>query len=379
MFSGDPAPTLPAHQGLRERGMPEPIRQDIRFCTTPDGVQLAMCLYGAGPPIVRAATWMTHLERDVHSSLALGWIEALSRRNTYITYDQRGCGLSSRRVDEVSMEAWIADLKCVIDALGLERCALVGNSHGAAVAVAFAARYPERVSALLLYGSYASSYLADPNPSPRMLEEAEAMFHVARMGWGRGSQAFRQVFVSKFMPRASPADQRMFDESQRLSADGEMAERCLRAMFRIDVRAEVPKVRCPTLVFHARNDQLTQFEAGRKLAATIPGARFVPVDSDNHLPFSDEPCWPQVVREMSEFLARSGVAQAGPAPRLTPRQAEVLRLVAQGQTDKAVARGLALSPRTVEMHMAGALKALDCGTRAEAVARAVSLGLISTA
>ena len=349
----------------------------IRFCTTADGVQLAMALYGSGPPVVKAATWLTHIEGDPTSDMNAHWVAELSSRHQYVTYDTRGCGLSSRRVDEISMDAWLRDLEAVVDHLGLAQFPLLGISQGAAIAVAYAARHPERVSRLVLFGGFATSYFTTGNPDPRIVQEAETLLKVAELGWGgQAGGAFRQVFVSKMMPTSNAQQQRGFDDYQKLTADAATAARHLRAMFNIDVKDEAKQVRCPTLVFHARRDQLIYFDQGRKLAALIPGARFVPVDSDNHLPFADDPSWPVIVRELRQFLGDEVPADV-PAPKLTERQLQVLRAVAAGHTDKQIAKQLQLSPRTVEMHVAGAMKALDCATRAEAVHRAGAAGLLA--
>lgn len=351
------------------------IRQDIRFCSTADGVQLAMALYGSGAPLVKAATWLTHVERDPASGLNRPWIKELSRNRQYVTYDARGCGLSSREVADISFEAWVNDLETVVDSLGLERFPLLGMSQGAPIAIAYAARHPERVSRLVLVGPYATSYYTSGNPDPRIVEEAETLLKVMQLGWGRGGSAFSRVFVSKLMPGASPELQREFNEYQLATATPDAAVRSLRAMYSVNVKEEARKVACPTLIFHARNDQSINFEQGRKVAALIPGARFVPLDSDNHLPLEAEACWPRVFQEVSEFLGDTGMA-GGEAASLTARQTEVLRHVATGKTDKQIARDLGLSPRTIEMHVAGAMKALDCATRAEAVARAGHAGLL---
>lgn len=350
--------------------------QDIRFCSSTDGVQLAMALNGSGPHLVKAATWLTHIERDLESSHTRQWIDELSRKHTFVTYDTRGCGLSDRRAKNISLDAWVEDLEAVVDVLKIDRFPLLGISCGGAVAVAYAAKHPERVSRLILFGAYATSYFTTGNPDPKIAEEAETLIKVAALGWGKGGQAFRQVFVSKFMPNATQQQQHDFDDYQRLTATPEMATQCIRAMFNINIKEEARRVRCPTLVFHARNEQLILFEQGRKLAALIPGARLVPIESDNHVPFAGEACWPTIAQEMRLFLGESG--DQTKAAVLTSRQTEVLRMVSQGMTDKQIAKVLSLSPRTVEMHVAGALKLLKCTTRAEAVHIATLCGLLTT-
>jgi pimeloyl-ACP methyl ester carboxylesterase/DNA-binding CsgD family transcriptional regulator len=347
-------------------------RQDIRFCTTPDGVRLAMAIYGGGPPLVRAATWLTHIERDPTSIHNRPWIEELSRTHSYVTYDMRGCGLSARRVDNFTLDAWVSDLATVIDATGAERVPILGISQGAAIAIAYAARHPERVSALVLLGGYSTSYFSARDPHPRALEEGEMLVQLVRMGWGSGLPAFRRVFVAKFFPDASPQFQEEFDEYSNLSCDAETAARTLDGQFRINVREEAKRIQCPALVMHAQGDQVVMFDQGRRLASLIPGAQFVPLKGQHHVPLDTDACWPQVMQEIRGFLG----VRSGETPRLTARQQEVLQLVAEGRTDKQIAKALELSPRTVEMHVAGVLKALGCATRAEAVHRAGEAGLL---
>ena len=351
-------------------------RQEIRFCKSSDGVDLAMALYGAGSPLVKAATWLTHVERDQTSPLDRALIDEFAPRFRYITYDSRGCGLSQRRVAEISMEAWVTDLEAVVDALGLASFPLLGISQGAAIAVAFAARHPQRVSQLVLMGGFASSYFTTPGVDPKKLEEAETLLKLVELGWGSAQPAFRNVFVSKLLPDASDEQRRDFDALQQATATPETATRYLRAMFNVNVRDAATQVRCPTLVMHQKGDQMIYFDQGRRLAALIPGARFVPLEGSNHIPYEYEPAWAGFVQQVRPFL---GVDErtAAPAGGLTPRQREVLQRVAFGQTDKSIARALELSPRTIEMHAAGAMKALGSKTRAEAVRAASEQGLLT--
>lgn len=354
--------------------------REIRFCRSADGVELAMALYGSGPPLVKAATWLTHVESDHASPFERAMIAAVSPYRRFVTYDARGCGLSQRQVEDVSMDAWLRDLEAVVDDQGLERFALLGISQGAAIAVAYAARYPERVSQLVLLGGFATSYLSAANPDPRIAEEAQTLIKLVELGWGSASPAFRQVFVSRFLPDATAEQWRIFDDLQKATATPQMAARYLRTMFSVSVKAQAQQIRCPTLVMHVKGDQTVRFEQGRRLAALIPNARFVPLPGNNHVPFESEAAWTLLVQEMRAFLGigATEVATALPSPRsaLTARQLEVLARVAAGQTDKQIARALQLSPRTVEMHVAGAMKALGGKTRAEAVRQAAQQGLL---
>lgn len=345
------------------------LHREIRFCTSPDGVQLATAVYGSGPPLLKAATWLSHVDYAPPGMVYPALVDEFSRTHTYIEYDTRGSGLSQRRVDDVSFEAWVRDLETVADAYGYQRFVLLAFTCAAGVAVEYAARHPQRVSHLILYGGFATSYHSTSKPDPAIRREGDLLVEVAEVGWGSNCAAFRQVFVSKFMPDATADQQRVFDRLQRETATPDVAARYLRAMYAMNVKGAAARVRCPTLVLHAKDDQMVHFEQGRRLASLIPGARFVPLEGRNHVPFANEPAWTEFVREVRQFLGDGLQPQnrAASSPlRLTPRQLDVLRRVACGQTDKQIARSLSLSPRTIEMHVAAALKALGCKTRAEA-------------
>jgi pimeloyl-ACP methyl ester carboxylesterase/DNA-binding CsgD family transcriptional regulator len=348
--------------------------EQIRFCTSADGTRIAVATAGEGPALVKAATWLTHIERERQNLFTRHWVSELSRGHQLIRYDSRGCGLSDREVETISMEAWVGDLEAVVASAGLERFALFGMSQGAAIAVHYAARHPEKVSQLVLYGGCARGLLKR-NPPPKVVEAAQAMLKAAELGWGADSSSFRQVFISQLLHDATAEQQRAVDEAQRLTISGANAVRFMQEVFQIDVRKSAPKVRCPALVFHAKDDPCFPFDEGRRLAALIPNARFVPLASKNHLPLETEAAWPAFLSELRAFLPAASGREPACGVRLTPRQAQVLREVGLGQTDKQIARKLSLSPRTVEMHVANALVALKCRTRAEAVRRATELKL----
>jgi pimeloyl-ACP methyl ester carboxylesterase len=349
------------------------MQQDIRFCTTSDGVTIVTAATGSGPPLVRAGTWISHLECDLADEDVATMIAGLSRNHTLLRYDSRGCGLSDRRIPSLTFDDFVDDLEAVVASRGLKRFPLLGISMGAAISVAYAVRHPEQVSHLILVNGFVRSYFTSSQPKPEALEEAELLLKNAEVGWGNAKSVFRHVFIAQMLGNASVQQQAAFDERMRLSMSAEMAVAYLRNNYSIDIKDACPKVSCPTLVFHSRGDEMVQFEQGRRLAGLIPGARFVPLECAGHHVLSTEPAAQVLLGEIHAFL---GAEHASAAVRLTPRQIEVLQAVAAGKTDKQIARELDLSPRTVEMHVAGAMKALDCTTRAEAVHRAGVAGLL---
>jgi pimeloyl-ACP methyl ester carboxylesterase len=292
-----------------------PIEQQIRYCTARDGVRIAHATIGSGPPLVKAANWLSHLEFDSHSPVWRHWIRELSRHHTLVRYDERGCGLSEWVVDEFSLDAWVRDLEAVVDALELERFPLLGISQGGPIAIAYTARHPERVSGLILCGSYARGR-SHWNLSDRQREEGELLLRMISVGWGQDHAAFRQVFTSLFIPDCTPEQAHWFNELQRVSATPDNAARMVGAFHSLDVRPLAPRLDTPTLVLHGRGDLRVPFEEGQLLASLIPGARFVPLESRNHILLEGEPAWPRFLREVREFL---GVEDTGPAATLRQR------------------------------------------------------------
>lgn len=285
-----PAPEVPAP------------RQHIAFCRAADGVRLAYAVSGEGPPLVRAANWMTHLGYDIESPVWRHWVRDLSRGHTLIRYDERGCGLSDWEVGDFTFDAWVADLESVVEALGLERFPLMGVSQGGAVAVAYAARHPDRVSRLVLCGAYAKGR-AVRAANEEEKRAASLDLDLARVGWGRDDPAFRQVFAAQFLPDGTRADWSAFDQLQRRTTSPDNAVRFLTEFGRIDVCEEAQYVRCPTLVLHSRDDHRVPQRFGEELAALIPAARLVTLNSNNHLLTGTEPAWRVFCTEVGAFLA----------------------------------------------------------------------------
>lgn len=341
-------------------------RQKLRFCTSYDGVRLAYATVGSGPPLVKASNWLTHLEYDWQSPIWRHWVEELSHDHTYLRYDARACGLSDRAPKEFSFEAWIRDLEAVVDAAQLERFALLGVSQGGAIATAYAVRHPERVSHLVLYGAFARGRL---KRGASAVEEALVYYRLAELGWGTDNETFRRVFGASFLPDGSPDLLRAFDELQRVSATGADAVRFLKVADQIDVRELAPRISCPTLVMHARDDHRVPFEEGRLFATLIPGARFVPLEGRNHILLAGERAFEEFGEELRAFLpskARAGGAFAA----LTARELEGLDFLARGLDNHQIAAHLGLSEKTVRNMVSSILAKMEVESRAQAIVRA---------
>jgi len=358
------------------------VDQEIRFCRAGDGATLAYATHGRGPPLVRAATWLTHLEYDWQTPVWRHWLEGLGQRHTVIRYDERGCGLSDRELGELSLDQWVGDLESVVDAAGVDRFALLGVSGGGFSSVAYAVRHPQRVSHLVLYG--ASGRGRRRRADPDAVERAELVLQIIRLAWDDPTPLFRQVFTDMFLPEGTPQQLAWFDELQRASTSGEIAARLRRAREELDVTGMAEQLRVPTLVLHARDDQAVPFAEGRLLATLIPGARFVPLEGHNHILLEQEPAWRQFIDELNDFL---GVPEPERAPAealadLSAREREVLELVAGGLSNEEIAGRLYLSVRTVERHLSNVyatkLRISGKSARAAAAARFSQLGRART-
>jgi pimeloyl-ACP methyl ester carboxylesterase/DNA-binding winged helix-turn-helix (wHTH) protein len=276
--------------------------QEIRYCRSPDGVSIAYATSGSGPPLVKAANWLTHLDLEWQSPIWAHWIDALSDSRQLVRYDERGCGLSDWEVTDFSLDAWVEDLELVVDSVGLERFPLVGLSQGGAVAVAYAVRHPERVTHLVLVGAYARGRLQRAETEEER-DEADLDLRVGRMAWRRDDPAYRQVFAAQFLPEASRPLWDAFNEMQRATTSTENVVHFLDAFAQLDVSDIAPQVACPTLVVHARRDRRVPESQARELAGLIPDSVLCLVDSGNHIVLHDEPAWPELVARIEAFLA----------------------------------------------------------------------------
>jgi pimeloyl-ACP methyl ester carboxylesterase/DNA-binding CsgD family transcriptional regulator len=344
-------------------------QQSVRFCAAADGVQVAYASHGRGPAIVKAANWMTHLVHDWTNPLWRHWWEELARGHRVVRYDQRGCGLSDRDPRRLTLAAFVDDLAAVVDAAGLERFALLGISQGSAVAISYAARYPERVSNLVVCGGYARGR-SRRAPTDEQREEDELLRGIVRVGWGRADPVFRRVFTTRFVPGATSEQMAKFDELMRVSTSPQMAERLRGAWGEIDVTELLESVVVPTLIVHARHDAAIPFEEGRLLATRIRGARLLTLESRNHLLLADEPAWPIFVRELHSFLATAPAESRAPTVELSSRELDVLWLVTAGSSNAEIADRLVLSVRTVERHLSNIYGKLNVSGKAARAAAA---------
>lgn len=376
---------MPARAIYAGRGYPRPMArpdrpveappQDVRFCRSADGTRLAYAVHGSGPPLLLASCWLSHLEFDWRSPVWRHFLLELGRVATVVRYDERGFGMSDREVWDFGLPLRVADLEAVADAAQLDRFALIGMSQGGPAAVTYASRHPDRLSRLVLYGAYAA---ADRDPGALELEEA--LQQMIRVGWARPDSTFRRVFTSLMIPRASEEQACWLDALLNRSTSTENALRSRATRLEADVRELLPGLTMPTLVLHARGDRMIVFAHARELATSIPDARLVTLDSDNHITLAHEPAWPVLLDELVTFLSPDRVAcgtSSVTAPRtLTDRELDVLRLVARGRDNEAVARALSLSVRTVERHLTSIYTKLGVTGRA-ARAAAVSRLLAS--
>lgn len=347
------------------------MRQKIRITTTHDGVQLAWARCGSGPPLIKAANWLTHLQYDWESPVWRHWMGFLADHFEFCRFDERGCGMSDRQVEDVSDANWLPDLECVVRSAGIDKpFILLGMSQGAVTAIRYAVAHPEDLSHLILYGGYSRGW---SNRDDGQAAHYNAVLDMMRFGWGKENPVFRQAFTQRFIPQATHELVDWFNELCRKTASPEMAVRLLEARNIGDISGLLSRVQVPTLVIHARHDEVVPFVEGQRLASAIPGAEFVALESRNHILLADEPGWAEFRRAVLEFTGTgNGVGNADDS--LTRRERQILDLLCRGQTNARIAEALRISEKTVRNHLSSLYRKFGVHSRAEAIVRAYESG-----
>ena len=254
------------------------MKQQVRFCTSSDGVRVAYSVTGTGGPLVMSASWLTHLEHQWESLAWRPWLEHFSQSHALLRYDSRGCGLSDRSVGTSPSKPG-----CGISRRSRTQPVSIASRfsatcQGGPIAIEYAARHPERVSKLVIYGSY-SRGLAKRSDSPEPARKARVLLDMLQLGWGIDNHAFLLLWASLFQQDGSQEHLRSWSEQMRLSTSAEMAARLPRSRFNTDARKAATQVRCPTLIINTDRDPMVPIEEGRILAGLIPGARFIQLSS----------------------------------------------------------------------------------------------------
>jgi pimeloyl-ACP methyl ester carboxylesterase/DNA-binding CsgD family transcriptional regulator len=358
------------------------VRQAIRYLRTDDRVCLAWAEAGRGPTLVKAANWMTHLELEGKSPVWRHWIEFFSSHFRFVRYDERGCGMSDWDIGDLGQERWADDLEAVVEAAGCsEPIVLLGISQGGAPAIELAARHPERVSHLVLYGCYSQGWMSRVDEGSR--RRYEAMIELIEHGWGRSNPVFRQLFTSRFIPGGTDEQLNWFNELCLKTTSAKNAARLLEARAHVDVRQRLGDIRVPTLVLHARDDDVIPLSSGKILASEIPGAEFVELDSATHILLQDEPAWRRFREAVLDFTGVAVPAERATAEpafaALSPREREVLGLISEGLSNAEIAARLRISDKTVRNHVSNLFGKLGVWTRAQAIVFARDRGFRSSA
>jgi pimeloyl-ACP methyl ester carboxylesterase/DNA-binding CsgD family transcriptional regulator len=351
-------------------------RHTVRYVAASDDVRLAWAESGAGITLVKAATWLTHLEYDLDSPVWRHWTAFLSGHFRFVRYDERGCGMSDWDVRDLSLERRVRDLETIVEAAQkADPFVMLGISHGAAVCIAYAVRHPEHVLRMVLCGGFARGALRRGDDEARRMHRA--IIDLAGL-WGSDNPAFRQVFTSRFIPEGNDEQLRWFNDLCRKTTSPELAGALLRARADTDVTGLLKDVRTPTLVVHARDDAIAPLSEGRLLASEIPGAQFVELDSRNHVLLEHEPAWARFQDVVLEFTGQR--VSPGPDPAfeaLSRRERETLALLADGLSNAEIAERLGISEKTVRNHLSHLFDKLGVWSRAQAIVFARERGFVS--
>ena len=352
------------------------LRQRILFCNSPDGVRIAYSVIGKGPPLLMLSGGHSHLELDLESPVFGHWIAELARRHSLIRLDTRGFGLSDRGIEDHSIEAVVRDVRCVAEALRLERFAMLAWLGGTPFAITFASRFPASVSHLVLHAAYVRGWLKR-DIAARERAAVDALVRQVESGWDMADPIVRHAITSSFIPESSAAQQAWLNEALRASAFGEDAARRLMTRLDSDVRDLARKITCPTIVLNAEQDTNPPFAEGRLAASLIPGAHFVALASRNHVLLAHEPAWRRWLDEVEAFLRRPGV-QGSAFAKLSPRELDLAMLIAEGLDNAQIAARLSISGKTLRNHITPIFAKLGVETRAQAIVLAHKSNLGST-
>jgi len=346
---------------------PTKLRQHVRYAAAADGARLAWAESGSGPVVVKAANWLTHLEYEWESPVWKHWLQFFSANSRFVRYDERGCGMSAWNDSPLSLDQWADDLETIIDAAQpVGPVTLLGISQGAATCIHFALRHPERVARLILYGGYAHGALTRGTPDTVVAHHA--IVELARVAWGKDNPTFRQLFTSRFIPGGSQEQLDWFNELCLKTTSGQVVASLLEARGQVDISASLGAVRAPTLVLHARGDEVIPVDEGRLLASAIPGAEFVELDSRNHILLEHEPAWQRFREAVLPFLQqRDRPAGDSPFAALSARERQVLALMTDGLGNADIAAQLQISDKTVRNHASNVFDKLGVWSRAQAI------------
>ena len=325
--------------------------------------------------MIKAANWLTHLEYEWESPVWRHWIRFFSDQFRFIRYDERGCGMTDRNTGDLSLERWVADVEDIVAAADMrEPFSLLGISQGASICVAYAVKHPERVSKLILYGGYARGPFQRDDPERASFYRA--MIDLVRLEWGSDNPTFRQVFTSRFIPGGTEEQLDWYNDICRKTLTAEVAAKLLESRAMLDVTSLLGQVRAPTLVLHASGDAVVPITEGHILAAGIPGAQFIELDSKNHILLENEPAWARFCDEVLRFMDLKGVTRGeDPAfATLSPREREVLLLITEGLGNAQIAERLSISQKTVRNHVSNLFDKLGVWTRAQAIVFAIDRG-----
>jgi pimeloyl-ACP methyl ester carboxylesterase len=342
-------------------------REVVRFCRAHDGVRIAYAVHGNGAPLILGKNWISHLQYDWDDPVLGHLLGALGRLATVVRYDERGYGLSDWDPEDFSLEARLGDLEAVATAAGFDRYAVMAMGQAGQVAISHAVHHPERVTRLILSGTFAG---VTEEYREHFEEYFATLVQIVRFGWTLPDSRFRRVFSESMVPGATESQKRWIDDLQPLVTSKETAITAAQARQATDVTVLLVDVAVPTLVLHARGNRMTPFEQGRLMAAHIPDAHFIALESENMSPLAGESAWQVWLKEVTRFLepdrasipTRSALSE--PVDQLTEREIELLHLVADGLTNDEIAEQLTLSARTVERHLSNVYRKLGVSGRA---------------